>query len=191
MKSIKTSKMGLLIFLLISLLFTACEPLQSPTVPEEKSPVQPEPSPTLDQGEQVGLLTFKNSEFFAHSPFSLLYDDEQWQLDEQQEGLNSTKIINCQFRILLGRGAGPTDGPFKLTVGENDFSYLIELPTDQSPSASTTYFIYVEPDKPEFQRDDLMWAFEMVTTVEDEKACFQAIQPLLETLTISLPANGK
>ncbi len=191
MKSIKTSKMGLLIFLLISLLFTACEPLQTPTVPEGKSPVQPEPSLTPVQGEQAGLLTFKNTEFFAHLPFSLLYDGEQWQLDEQQEGLHSTEIANCQFRILLGRGAGTTDGPFDLKAGENDFSYLIELPTNQSPSSTTTYFIYVKPEKPEFQRDDLMWAFEMLTTVEDEKACFQAIQPLLETLTISLPENGK
>jgi len=190
MKSIKTSKMGLLILLLISLLFTACEPLQTPTVPEEKSPVQPEPSPTLDQGEQAGLLTFKNTEFFAHSPFTLLYDGDQWQLDEQQEGLIAGNIDNCQFRILLGRGTGSTEGPYDLTVGENDFSYLIELPTDQSPSAVTTYFIYAKPDKPEFQRDDLMWAFEMETTVENEKACFDAIQPLLETLTISLPENG-
>lgn len=182
---------GILILLLFSLLFTACEQLQTPAIPDEKSPVQTESTPEPAQNDGQGeLLTFENSEFFSYSPFTLLYDGEQWQLDDQLEGLNSTEIDKCQFRILLGRGAGNTDGPFYLTVGENDFSYLIELPIDQNPSSTTTYFIYLEPDKPEFQRDDLMWAFEMVTTVEQEKACFQAIQPLLETLTISLPDNG-
>lgn len=188
---------ALIPLLLISLVLSACIPLETPTTPdpvEASATAQPptaypvEPSPEVTQPvQEPETLIFKNSTFFDYMPFEMRYYADEWQLGS--DGIASTTIDKCNLRGLLGRGAGPSDGPFDLQAGDNLFYYLVERPQTTSPDPTITYFIYLKPSQPEFQSEDLLWAFEMLTSPESEEACFQAINPVLATLTISMPKN--
>jgi|GEM_PF-3136864 hypothetical protein len=189
----------LAILLLIGLVLSACAKIElpeTPTIPQETTelPVATDPNPEATEAteaiDQNGTRIFRNQPFFNFMPFEMTFDPALWEPDPDLNGLKSTKIESCVLRPLLGRGAGPLEGPFSLQSGENNFIYRIERPQPGQTSFQTiTYFLYLEPTQPEFQREDLLWAFEMNTDAKNETACFQEIQPLLETLSISLPKS--
>lgn len=182
---------GLIVLLPISLVLSACIPIETPQSPtpiiESSEPKQSETAPT----ETVDYRVFKNTPFFDYMPFELTYDAMLWEEASELEGLVSRTVENCLLRPLLGRGAGPLEGPFELNLHEKSFEYLIERPQPGDITSSTqfTYFIYYQPEEVEFQAADTTWSFEMITSVESEAACFEAIQPVLETLVAKLPGN--
>lgn len=182
---------GPISLLMISLVLAACvpiEPTSIPTSPIEAivtdEPNHPTPVPT----EAVDYRVFENTPFFDYMPFELTYDAMLWEEASELEGLVSQTVGNCLLRPLLGRGAGPSEGPFELNLQDKSFEYLIERPQsgDRTSFTQITYFIYYQPDEAEFQAADTTWSFEMITNAESEAACFEAIQPVLETLVPKL-----
>ena len=133
---------GLIVLLPISLVLSACIPIetsQSPTpIIESSEPKQPETAPT----ETVDYRVFENTPFFDYMPFELTYDAMLWEEASELEGLVSRTVENCLLRPLLGRGAGPSEGPFELNLHEKSFEYLIERPQPGDITSSTqfTYF---------------------------------------------------
>lgn len=169
---------GLFIFVLVSLLVSACVPYDEPVEQGAETP---------QAVEELPLGSFKNTPKQRNMPFEMLFDPTQWTKGQGSEGLTSSTIPDCQFGAIQG-GTGDTEGPFDLKLGDKNFYYRVErLTAEQAPTAAVSYLIYYQPTEPEFQREDLQWAFSMKTSAESEQACFEAVQPILETLIISLP----
>ncbi len=211
---------GFLLFLAIALLLSACQQIILPANTPENistSPSAPDPSATITPSITEPVLTstdtlpykaetatptatlapgtaiYEISTAESNTPSEILYQTDEWveEGDNRSRVLRSLTVPDCRFLYLVGREANYLEGPFSLQAGENAYEYLIErFPKegDQDPS-SVHYYFHHFPKLPEFP--EKIWSFEMVSSPESEAGCFEAVQPLLQAMTVSKPSNLK
>ena len=207
-------------FLAISLLLSACQQIILPASTREKidtSPSTPDPSagitpsitepvpaPSATLPSNAGTATptatlapgtaiYEISTAESNTPSEILYQTDEWveEGDNRSRILRSLIVPDCCFLYLVGREASYLEGPFHLQAGDNAYEYLIErFPKngDHHPS-SVHYYFHHFPKLPEFP--EKIWSFEMVSSPESEPGCFEAVQPLLQAMTVSNPSNLK
>lgn len=186
MTLIQRTRLSLTLFS-IALIVFACVPAEAPSLQEIRTSIVPspteEPSITETPGK-TGQAVFTNTEFFSFMPFNMKFFVDDWELTEDLETLESLVVDDCLLRPLLGRGSLPTEGPLDITLGDVAYTYFIERHEASTvlDQEIVTYFIYHAKTEDDLANMENVWAFELVTSVQSEKSCFEASKPVLSTL---------
>lgn len=167
---------------LITLLLSACVPMQAPTS-------TPDPTPTLElsvdnrEMTKTKFLTYQ-APGISFSSFEIDYDPEVWQ-EQKVEGstfryLESVQLPRCVFHDLLGSGNGPYGEEFHFTLDDRVFSYYLntpdEYPVEKSPQSILIYF------KDPNQDFSIRWGFQVFSDYQTVDQCLGLVKGLLSNL---------